>query len=235
MRRFGSGWIPNRMSRSTVIRAAAFIWIFIKLPQEYWIHIAQLDTTDLIRANPWIVPVVLVVVVLIGFALLPWIRRLPPADRSLNFEVAPLGEVVDTRNVRLGRRQLLEKVVLLAMVCVIFAQILPGVEASNLQVAFGVGALVVANAFVSEWIPRRGADWLSSVIEFLVEAAVNIGLVFAFWLVLGRGGGTLDVPATLFFVLLVTLIVMLFDRYYRMRLKMPESARAPVIEAPAPT
>ena len=34
-----------------VLGAAAFIWIFIKLPQEYWIHVAQLDTTDLIKED----------------------------------------------------------------------------------------------------------------------------------------------------------------------------------------
>ena len=28
---------------------AAFIWIFIKLPQEWWIHVAQLDFTDFMK------------------------------------------------------------------------------------------------------------------------------------------------------------------------------------------
>ena len=30
---------------------AAFIWIFIKLPQEWWIHIAQLDFTDFMKED----------------------------------------------------------------------------------------------------------------------------------------------------------------------------------------
>lgn len=50
-------WNPRRLSLRHVIYAAAFIWIFIKLPQEYWIHIAQLDTTDFIRENIFDVPV----------------------------------------------------------------------------------------------------------------------------------------------------------------------------------
>ena len=29
-----------------------FLWIFIKLPQEWWIHIAKLDMTDFIKENP---------------------------------------------------------------------------------------------------------------------------------------------------------------------------------------
>ncbi|MDW7732826.1 MAG: hypothetical protein SCH66_10415 [Methanolobus sp.] len=44
-------WNPRSPTKKQVVAAVAFIWIFIKLPQEYWIHIAQLDTTDMIRAN----------------------------------------------------------------------------------------------------------------------------------------------------------------------------------------
>ncbi len=44
-------WNPRRLSKRHVIYAAAFIWIFIKLPQEYWIHIAQLDVTDFVRED----------------------------------------------------------------------------------------------------------------------------------------------------------------------------------------
>src|SRR4051794_25894577 len=36
-------WDPRRMSKRAVIGLAAFIWIVIKLPQEWWIHVAQLD------------------------------------------------------------------------------------------------------------------------------------------------------------------------------------------------
>lgn len=50
-------WNPRRLSKRHVIVAAAFIWIFIKLPQEYWIHIAQNDVTDFIRETIFGVPV----------------------------------------------------------------------------------------------------------------------------------------------------------------------------------
>ena len=45
-------WDPRRLSPRLVIGIAAFIWIFIKLPQEWWIHVAQLDLTDQIDAHP---------------------------------------------------------------------------------------------------------------------------------------------------------------------------------------
>ncbi len=44
-------WNPRRLTKRQVIVAAAFIWIVIKLPQEYWIHIAQMDVTDFVRED----------------------------------------------------------------------------------------------------------------------------------------------------------------------------------------
>jgi len=49
-------WDPNGMSKKLVIGAAALIWIVIKLPQEYWIHIGQIDTTDWIKTSLFSVP-----------------------------------------------------------------------------------------------------------------------------------------------------------------------------------
>ena len=44
-------WDPRRLRPRTVIGLAAFIWIFIKLPQEWWIHIAQNDFTDFMKVD----------------------------------------------------------------------------------------------------------------------------------------------------------------------------------------
>jgi hypothetical protein len=49
-------WNPRRLTKRHVIYGAAFIWIFIKLPQEYWIHIAEMDVTDFIREHIFDVP-----------------------------------------------------------------------------------------------------------------------------------------------------------------------------------
>src|SRR5215213_9025389 len=45
-------WDTVRQSRRFWVLAAAFIWVFIKLPQEYWIHVAQLDFTDAVAGHP---------------------------------------------------------------------------------------------------------------------------------------------------------------------------------------
>ena len=47
---------PIRLTMRAVIGIAAFIWIFIKLPQEWWIHIAQLDFTDFMKETVFGVP-----------------------------------------------------------------------------------------------------------------------------------------------------------------------------------
>src|SRR6188474_3996026 len=79
-------WDPRRMSRGLLIGAAAFIWIFIKLPQEWWIHVAQLDMTDTIKTvifgvskdaswvdaianRPWVLVVLAVVLVVIALVV----------------------------------------------------------------------------------------------------------------------------------------------------------------------
>ena len=44
-------WNPKRLSVAAVIAAAFAIWVFIKVPQEYWIHVAQLDFTDYLQGS----------------------------------------------------------------------------------------------------------------------------------------------------------------------------------------
>ena len=40
---------PRRLPRAAVVGAAATIWLIIKLPQEFWLHIARLDLTDVLK------------------------------------------------------------------------------------------------------------------------------------------------------------------------------------------
>src|SRR5690242_16435336 len=84
-------WNPARVTmRSWVITAGA-IWVFIKLPQEWWIHVAQLDFTDTVAEVPWFGPAVvagLVLVVLVyWFAVRP---RQPVRDWSWHVVADPL-------------------------------------------------------------------------------------------------------------------------------------------------
>jgi hypothetical protein len=232
-------WDPQNMSRKLVIGATAFIWIVIKLPQEWWIHIAQLDTTDFIKeqifgmpvdtpwselleANVWIIPVAIGVVVII-LLLIRWlVGRLPPADRepalsadahrpAFTPEQARAAKAAEARSI--VDAALVEKVVLVSLVSIIFAHVLPDVRASNLQLAIGVGFVIVINTALSHWLARREFEWASLLRQFIVMAGVNLGLVLVYAWLLPEFDGSINLGTTLFFVLLLTLLVTLFDRY----------------------
>ena len=233
-------WNPRRMSAALVIGAAFAIWVFIKVPQEYWIHIAQLDITDTIKQGLFGVPtdtswgqivrdnipffLALIVVVALLIAALYWFltRRLPPADWRFSFDTDAHGSDVSAQAVsaaqqELARRfwdtELLEKFVLVSLVTVIFSRILPNAQASVMSVAVGVGVVIVANTVVSELLVRRGVHWGAAAREFVVMAVVNALVVAVFFAVLPFTGGSIDTPATLFAVLLLTLLVTLYDRF----------------------
>ncbi len=232
-------WDPRNMTKKVVIGAAAFIWIFIKLPQEWWIHIAQLDTTDFVKenifgvpvdtpwseilsANLWLIPAAIALVVLI-IVLLRWLnRRLPHADRKLAFPADAHQPAFTDEQVREAAAEearsivdaaLVEKIVLVSLVSIIFAHVLPDVRTSDLQLAVGVGFVVLVNTALSHWLARRGIEWPSVLRQFVVMMFVNFGLVLVFALLLPEFDGSISLGTTLFFVLLLTLIVTMFDRY----------------------
>lgn len=245
-------WDPEGMSKRLVIGAAAGIWIVIKLPQEWWIHIAQLDTTDLVKeqvfgvsvdtplgeiiaAYPGVFVAAILLVVLIVIVVYRLAKRyLPPAGRKLAFSAnvhQPAFSAELSWRARTMEAQtivdaaLLEKVVMVSLVSVIFAQVLPEVNATNLQLVVGVALVVTINTVLSHWLARRGIGWVSILRQFIVMAAINSSLVLAYAGLLPYIGGSLDLATTLFFALLLTLIIVLFDRYrqvYLMRFALTE-------------
>ena len=241
-------WNPKRMSVATVIGGAFAIWVFIKVPQEYWIHIAQFDVTDTIKSRifgvpldtpwsaivsdflaVWIGVVVALIASIVG-ARLAVGRYLPPADWSFSFNVDAHGRDVTEEEAAAAMRgdarrlfdvELFEKFALVTLMTIIFSQILTGLRATIVQTAIGVGLIVLANTAVSEWFVRRGVTWQSVVVEFLVMAVTNVLAAVVFAIVLPIGGGGIDIPSTLFVLLLLTLLVTLYDRfrpYYEVRL-----------------
>jgi hypothetical protein len=225
-------WNPLRMSKRLVIGAAAFIWIVIKLPQEYWIHVAQNDVTDTLRDYPALIPVIAVAAgALLAAAWWVVTRRCPPADwspsledpirqagRSMGYAPAPL-------RLFAGRgfdRALLEKIVLVSLISIIFGQILPNTSVSSLQLTVGIATVIIGNMLVSGLLERRGQRWRNVLTEFAAMLAVNGLLALAFIQIAPSRDSTINRGSLLFFLFLLTLLVLLFDRYrpfYKRRLQ----------------
>ena len=102
---------------------------------------------------------------------------------------------------------------MISLLSIIFAQVLPGVNASNIQIAIGVAILIVINTALSQWLVRHGKDWKSISKEFVVMTLVNFGLILAVDFLLPRFNGSINLADAMFFVLLLTLNVTLYDRY----------------------
>ncbi len=231
-------WDATRLSKKQVLLAAGAIWVFIKLPQEYWIHIAQLDTTDFLKEDvfgvaatdswgtaltnrPAVSLLILAIVAAAGYGLVWLWRRLPPGDHRLTFDADKVPPFQQPRDlgVRAWRDGLFEKIVLLVLICLIFVQALPDTDVTISRVTVVVGAIVAANAFVSQllgdgrFFGGRGRTWATAAGAFAGTLAVNsaIWLVIRFLLPTRDGGSNFAYSA--FFLLLISLIVSLFDRY----------------------
>ncbi|WP_433831488.1 hypothetical protein ACQP2E_13650 [Actinoplanes sp. CA-015351] len=216
-------WDPARVTLRNWILAAAGIWIFVKLPQEWWIHVAKLDFTDMVEDVPWFGPAVAAGVVLLCLAYWFVVRPGQPApDWSWHVAADPLPHEALTiagrdrwtaAHGRLWSAGTLEKVTLVSLIWIIYAQVLPSATFSNVQRIVVTTAFVVTNAAISLWSARAARSVESALTAFGARALMNVVLVWlADWL-LPRGGGDLDPAVALFFVLLLSLITLLDDRY----------------------
>ena len=246
-------WNPARLNRRRVIVMAAFIWIFIKLPQEWWIHIAQLDFTDFMKEdifgvsistswgtaigeNLWFAGLLIGICIGISFAVRKIWQEAPAPDWSFTMDV---DKTIRQREMAEERHRppsilswyTFEKIALVSMVTVIFAQLLPENDNNILGTVAAVSFVVVANSFVGFRFTQRGRSWATTVGEFAVMVVVNLGAALVFIALARSGDERLNEAATVFFVLLLTLIVTMFDRYHRgvpeivfKRGSLPESA-----------
>jgi hypothetical protein len=249
-------WNPRRLAPVTILGAAFAIWVLIKVPQEYWIHIAQLDATDTIKTRLFGVPattpwgeivagnLLLTVLLLLAAACLLAAARsyaitnLPPADWSISFDAVAHGRDVTPAEALAAQRrgaarffdvELVEKVALISLITVIFSEVLPSARATPLQTAAGVAVVIAANTVISEGLIRRGVRWRSTLVAFFATATVNALIALVFFVVLPIGGGALDLPATGFSLFLLTLLVTLYDRFRPYYLVRRERAQATAV------
>ena len=214
---------PARFSARFWLLAAAGLWIFVKLPQEYWIHVAQLDFTDAVRDHPWFGVACVVALLVAAFVLVRVVfPRLPAPDWGWRLAADPLPASLVEAHARFARRlasgrvltrEALEQVSLLALLSIIFASILPGIDATVLQVVVGVTAIVLANAAISLAAARRGGFGLeSAAARYAALLATNLGLVYLANALLSERRD-FDLGYGLFFAFLITTIIWLYDAF----------------------
>ncbi len=211
-------WDPRRLRPTAVVALAAGIWVFVKLPQEWWLHVAQLDFTDFAAEHGWVMPTILLLVLVAVVGLWLVRDRLPRPDWRLRFSAPPLPEKLRTAAERgavraaTGRvldRRFIEKVGLVGLLCVDFVQILPSSTATPRQVIGAVAVLVVINSAVGLAFARRGWTIESTVGQIVVLSVINLAVVWIAQTLSPR----FDPQHATFFVLLISLIVALYDRY----------------------
>ncbi len=199
-------WDPRRLTRRAVVGLAAFLWVFVKLPQEWWIHVAQLDFTDTAAEHSWIYPT-LAVLVVVGCAGLWWAVRnvFPPKDWDLRFIV------------RLGRRPpvpmpligwpLAEKIALTGLLCISFVEVLPRTNATPIRVVLTVALFVALDSVVSTYVAARSPASMTVPVVFVTVVLINVGVVEVLHLLSSR----FRVEHALFFAGLLSLLVACYD------------------------
>jgi phage shock protein PspC (stress-responsive transcriptional regulator) len=216
-------WDPARLSARNIVFLAAAIWVGIKLPQEFWIHVAQLDFTDALKNPAFATLVVLGLVVL---ALVAWrlSRRAPAANWATSFDVdahrttVPFqpAEAPDRWWLRLTEYPLVEKTILTGLTVAVFSQLFD-VEATVLQITLACGFIVIVNAWFSGLLRRRGVSWTNSLVQFVALLFVNWGALLAYEILGARSEVELQTGPTLVMLGLLTVLVILYDRFWAVR------------------
>lgn len=233
-------WDPLRLSARRLMGIAAAIWIVVKLPQEYWIHVAQLDVTDMVKndllgypaetpwgevfsANATMVAALFLALAILIFLLQRRLRgRLPPADWRISFQpdahlirTDPQQRQLTTRILanRLFDHELLEKTALISLLVIIFAQIMPAIRSTNVELGLAAAIVIIINTLLSEWLARRGVTWQRALRQGIVMFGVNLP-VFVIVSYLRYGAiSWANLANIVIFVLLLSLIITLYDRY----------------------
>ncbi len=232
-------WDPRRLTRNAVVGLAAFIWIVIKLPQEWWIHIAQNDFTDFMKVDifgttpttSWadaitnrpVVSIALVLAIAGVAALAMWaLRRAPAKDWSFRVDVdtpTPTVDLPDRAQAPLWLAPpFAEKLLLVGLLAAIFTSVL-NLDTPVLRIVIGTSLIIIATVGVSTLLARRSIT--STALQFVVLAAVNSALIATYAALLGA---TLNRGLALFFGLLLTMVIVLYDRYLSERIAQPTNA-----------
>lgn len=236
-------WDPTRVSKRYWIIGTALIWIIIKMPQEYIIHIAQVDTTDWIAMNLlggpdssipiWVLIAAAVLFLLLALGIAWLVRRIPAADWAFTLSakqtrrtsrVEPMLANNTAQPDRFFGKVLFEKALMVSLVGIIFAQVLPDMRATSMEIIVGGIILIIVNTALSQWLGMHEPGQLTKLREFPVLATVNFVLVLLIAILLPTFDGSINLVNAIFFTLLFTVVVTMFDRSRIRRLRQATAA-----------
>ena len=166
----------------------------------------------------------LLVAALVGIGVLAYLgsKRLPARDWAFTVDADVVGRHLGWTAIPTPRPEAVfgwasfEKIALLTLVSAIFGQVLES-SASGLELLAGVALVVLVNAAIANWRIGRGYQWRSTFVQFLVLSVANLAVIGAFAALVSGDDAEFSLPRALFFALLLTLIIVLFDRYRRIR------------------
>jgi hypothetical protein len=212
-------WDPRRLSRGFVLGLAAFLWIFVKLPQEWWIHVAKLDFTDFASEHSWVAPTLAVLIVAAcGAAWWAMTNVLPPKDHDLQFVVQPpqlsppsaaagINQGGTQARARLFGWPFAEKIALIALLSISFAEVLPRSNPRPSQVVVVVAVFVTIDALISLAVTGLADRVVAVKLMFGALLVTNLGIVEVLHLLSNR----FRIEHALFFAFLLSLIVSWYD------------------------
>jgi hypothetical protein len=225
---FRTRWAPERLAGMALLMMAATAWT-LKLPQEYWLHVARHGTTAWIERNilhpdPSVRDLLVVLATAIGVGVtLRWarvaLRLLPPADHSWQFGantmLSDVGRLAGpTRTARGPRSGLVEKLALVTLLGMMFAEFAPGLDESTVQVGLGLAFLVIGNAVISMRFVDQSGERRSAAGDVAATCALNAPIVLSLMIAAQWVNASIAAWSSVCLVLLASLLIGLHDRYH---------------------
>jgi len=221
-------WDARRLTGASLLVMAAAAWA-LKLPQEYWLHVARHGTTAWLERNVLhpdlsrqrlivMVAIMIAVGVTIGCARLT-LKMLPPADHRWRFRGAqrPSGAG------RLARRpgmvngsgsSLMEKLALVMLLGMMSAEFAPGSDEKTVQVGFGLAFLVIGNAVISVRFVDRMGERRTAAGDVAVTCALNTPIGVSLMIAAQWVDVSVTTWSLVYLIPLASLLIGLHDRYH---------------------
>jgi hypothetical protein len=168
---------------------------------------------DAITNRP-LVTLALVVAIALVSALAVWAyRKAPQPDWSFRVDVdkpVPPVELPDRPQAPLWfAPPFAEKLLLVGLIAAIYTSVL-NLDTPVLRIVAATALIIAASVGVSQALARRGIEWSSLGLQWIVLAVVNSVLIGTYAVLVG---GSLNRSLAFFFGLLLTMVIVLYDRF----------------------